>query len=296
MARHLRPQHAGVAERRRDRIRDVEARRTHARDGLQRLEQTVHRHVLARQDVALAGTAALERRQVAVRDVLHVRVRPQPVARADDPRHLPRQVVGHHLHDDVAVGHVAGAVDDARVQDDDVAAGGRRLARDHVCRRLGALVVVARAAGVHERLVARRRTGRPQRHERRRVDDAGPRARSSREHVAQAAHVHAVERAAVGRPHLDHGGHVDDRVAALRSAPQRLEVGHVAADDLGVGRQPLEVAAGAREQAQRVAALREAAGDVLAQEAGRPDEQEPQRGGDTGGAATAARLRQPSRR
>jgi hypothetical protein len=69
----------------------VDARRTHVRDLLQRREEAVHGDVVAAQHVALAGAAALEGREVPVRDVLDVRVRPQPVARSDDPRHLPRR-------------------------------------------------------------------------------------------------------------------------------------------------------------------------------------------------------------
>ena len=74
------------------------------------------------------------------------------------PAKRPCQVVGDHLHHDVAVRHLARPVDDARIQDHDVRAGGRRLAGDAVGRGLGALVVVAVAlAGVHLRLVARAR-------------------------------------------------------------------------------------------------------------------------------------------
>ena len=84
-----------VAEGRGGRVRDVAARRRTPATSSSVREEPVHADVLAAEEVALPALRgprrALERRDVALRHVLHVGVRPEPVAGADDAGSGPRR-------------------------------------------------------------------------------------------------------------------------------------------------------------------------------------------------------------
>jgi hypothetical protein len=108
----------------------VARRRRRAGDLGQRREQRVHRRVFAGEEIPAARRRPLQRRHVPGRDVFDERVRPEAIPRPDDAGEAAGKMIGHHLHDEIPVGAVAGSVDDARIEDDDVGAAGRGFARD----------------------------------------------------------------------------------------------------------------------------------------------------------------------
>ena len=225
--------------------------RRDARDLPHEVEELGEGGVLAAEHEPVPGPALLEGERVALGHVLDERVRPPAVGGAHEPGQPAVQVVGDHPRDDVAVGHVAGAVDDARVEGDDVLAPGRRLPRHGVGAGLGPLVAVAEGRpGVGPLRVEGARARGAEGHERGRVDEPGPRGPGRRQRVHEPADVHRLEALGVRHPDLHERGHVDDRLAALGGARHREGVGDVPGGHLDSLRQPLEAARGAREHAQ----------------------------------------------
>ena len=86
------------------------------------------------------------------------------------------------------------------------------------------------------------------------------------EQIAGAIDVGAVELAGIFGPEAVVGGHVEDQAAAGRGARQRIGIAQVPGDGLDV--EGVDVAAGADERADMVAAFDEDAGDVPAEESG----------------------------
>ena len=133
-------------------------------------------------------------------------------------------MIGDQASDQVAFGHRAWAVDDARID----ANQGRSVAHtgigEAVCRHLRPLVVV----GLDRRRMARGR----EREERRRVEhahDAG--CGGGRQHVLETADVHLVEITRARPPDADERRHVADGVAPVRGACDRGTVADIAGDD-----------------------------------------------------------------
>ena len=275
MPGELRPQPLRTAHRGRDRVRDPQPRRRLAGDLVDEVEQSLERRVLASEHEAVARPALLERERVALRHVLDEGVRPAPVAAADESRQAPVQVVGDHARDDVALGHVARAVHDARVEDHHVVAPSRGLARRRVGQGLRPLVRVAEAlAQVRPRRVELARPRGAECYERRRVHEPGRGGARGGERVPEPAEVGGLEALGVGHPDLDERGHVQDGGAALGRASEGRGVRHVAEGCLGAFRQAVRAARRADEHAQRVPVRREVPRHRAAQETGRAREQD----------------------
>jgi hypothetical protein len=118
-------------------VRHLHRRRGQARDRREAVEDLFEREVLATEDVALAGSAALQRHQVHPRNLFHI-------DEVQTGVHIRGKVLVQEVDDD-ASGRRGLGVERAdgcgRIQDDDLLSCMRRFDRNLLGQPLGALVV-----------------------------------------------------------------------------------------------------------------------------------------------------------
>ena len=212
--------------RRAERVRDAERnshRRFSAGDLPDEIEHARLWRVLAAELVSTADDAAFERRAVAGRNIVYVRVRPR-ILGTDQPRQTAFQMIRDQASDEIAFGERSGTVDHARIDANDRAAVLHAFIGETIGGELRALIVIG---GNRLSPIAR-----CEGHEGRGIQDARHALSGGGvEHVAQSADVDLVEILAAAAPDADERRRVCDGVASDGGALERGPIANVAIDE-----------------------------------------------------------------